>query len=103
MKDAGLESMPGGGAEVFSNRVRRELFPGKNTAERWMEIHRLAHNMGIPPTQRSCTATSRPTRSAYSTWYFCESSRTSRRASWPSSHWSTRLGIRTWYPAKRRR
>ena len=48
MKDAGLESMPGGGAEVFSNRVRRELFPGKNTAERWMEIHRLAHNMGIP-------------------------------------------------------
>lgn len=47
MKDAGLVSMPGGGAEVFSNRVRKELFPGKNTAERWMEIHRLAHNMGI--------------------------------------------------------
>ena len=48
MKEAGLESMPGGGAEVFSNRVRKELFPGKNTAERWLEIHRLAHNMGIP-------------------------------------------------------
>ena len=47
MKDAGVVSMPGGGAEVFSNRVRKELFPGKNTAERWLEIHRLAHNMGI--------------------------------------------------------
>ena len=47
MKDAGLESMPGGGAEVFSNRVRKELFPGKNDAQRWLEIHQLAHNMGI--------------------------------------------------------
>ncbi len=47
MKDAGLVSMPGGGAEVFSPRVRRELFPGKNTAERWLEIHSLAHGMGI--------------------------------------------------------
>lgn len=47
MKEAGLVSMPGGGAEVFSNRVRRELFPGKNSAERWLDIHRTAHNMGI--------------------------------------------------------
>ena len=47
MKDAGMVSMPGGGAEVFSNRVRKELFPGKNTAERWLEIHRMAHTMGI--------------------------------------------------------
>jgi aminodeoxyfutalosine synthase len=48
MKDAGLVSMPGGGAEVFSDRVRKELFPGKNSAQRWLEIHRLAHSMGIP-------------------------------------------------------
>ena len=34
MKDAGLVSMPGGGAEVFSDRVRKELFPGKNSANR---------------------------------------------------------------------
>ena len=47
MKDAGMVSMPGGGAEVFSNRVRKELFPGKNSAERWLEIHRMAHIMGI--------------------------------------------------------
>jgi aminodeoxyfutalosine synthase len=47
MKDAGLVSMPGGGAEVFSDRVRKELFPGKNSAQRWLDIHRLAHGMGI--------------------------------------------------------
>lgn len=47
-KAAGLQSLPGGGSEVFSNRVRKELFPGKNTAERWLEIHRIAHNMGLP-------------------------------------------------------
>ena len=47
MKDAGMVSMPGGGAEVFSNRVRKQLFPGKNSAERWLEIHRMAHTMGI--------------------------------------------------------
>ena len=44
---AGLESMPGGGAEVFSERVRRTLFRGKAGADRWMEIHHLAHSMGI--------------------------------------------------------
>ena len=47
MKDAGLVSMPGGGAEVFSERVRKELFPGKNNADRWLDIHKIAHNMGI--------------------------------------------------------
>jgi len=47
MKAAGLDSMPGGGAEVFSERVRSALFPGKNTAGRWLDIHRIAHRMGI--------------------------------------------------------
>jgi len=47
LKAAGLQSMPGGGAEVFSDRVRKFLFPGKAGARRWLEIHRLAHQMGI--------------------------------------------------------
>jgi len=47
MIDAGLTSMPGGGAEVFSERVRRLLFPGKAGADRWIEIHHLAHSMGL--------------------------------------------------------
>ena len=40
--------MPGGGAEVFSERVRKQLFPFKMGAPRWLEIHRIAHRMGIP-------------------------------------------------------
>ena len=46
--DAGLNSMPGGGAEVFSERVRHELFPHKIGAEEWLNVHRIAHEMGIP-------------------------------------------------------
>ena len=48
LKEAGLRSMPGGGAEVFSNRVHKLLYRGKSNADRWLEIHRIAHNMGIP-------------------------------------------------------
>ncbi len=46
--EAGLDSLPGGGAEVFSERVRAELFPHKIGERRWLEIHRIAHRMGIP-------------------------------------------------------
>lgn len=47
LKEAGLDSMPGGGAEVFSERVRRLLFNQKIGGERWLAIHRIAHRMGI--------------------------------------------------------
>jgi aminodeoxyfutalosine synthase len=45
---AGLATMPGGGAEVFSDRIRRELYPTKMGHDRWFEIHRTAHAKGIP-------------------------------------------------------
>jgi aminodeoxyfutalosine synthase len=48
LKEAGLQALPGGGAEVFSERVRKELFPQKISAERWLDIHRTAHRLGIP-------------------------------------------------------
>ena len=47
LTDAGLGSMPGGGAEVFSQRVRAKLFAEKICAERWLEIHDIAHRLGI--------------------------------------------------------
>ena len=47
LKDAGLSAMPGGGAEVFSERVREALFPNKISADRWLEIHGEAHGLGI--------------------------------------------------------
>ena len=48
LKEAGLDSMPGGGAEVFSKRVRKVLCPQKTSPERWLEIHAAAHDIGIP-------------------------------------------------------
>jgi len=48
LREAGLDALPGGGAEVFSERVRRELFQQKIGGRRWLEIHEIAHRMGIP-------------------------------------------------------
>lgn len=48
LKEAGLCTMPGGGAEVFSERVRRHLFNQKIGAKTWLEVHKIAHRMGIP-------------------------------------------------------
>lgn len=50
--EAGLGSMPGGGAEVFSQRVRDLVCRGKDTAEEWLEVHRRAHEVGI---KTNCT------------------------------------------------
>lgn len=48
MREAGLGLLPGGGAEVFSERVRQELFRHKMGADKWFEVHKTAHRMGIP-------------------------------------------------------
>jgi aminodeoxyfutalosine synthase len=46
--DAGLEVLPGGGAEIFSDRVRKVIAPYKASAEEYLEVHRTAHKLGIP-------------------------------------------------------
>jgi len=48
LKAAGLGSLPGGGAEVFADRVRRLVAPGKEHPDRWFETHDAAHRLGIP-------------------------------------------------------
>src|SRR4029078_13251892 len=47
LKDAGLGSLPGGGAEIFDDRVHDEVFKGKVRADRWFDVHRTAHALGI--------------------------------------------------------
>lgn len=47
MRDAGLGSLPGGGAEIFHDEVREIICDGKLDAEEWIEVHRVAHGMGI--------------------------------------------------------
>ncbi|RLJ70344.1 aminodeoxyfutalosine synthase [Hydrogenivirga caldilitoris] len=48
LKEAGLEALPGGGAEIFSDRARRIIAPNKANAEEYLEVHRTAHRLGIP-------------------------------------------------------
>ena len=47
LRDAGLGSLPGGGAEIFDDRVHDEVFKGKVKEDRWFEVHRTAHRLGL--------------------------------------------------------
>src|SRR5437667_136836 len=48
MRDAGVTSLPGGGAEVFSPAARATIADRKLTGEEWLAVHREAHGLGIP-------------------------------------------------------
>lgn len=50
LKDAGLDTIPGGGAEILSDRVRREITQGKCLTREWLEAHEEAHNLGMRTT-----------------------------------------------------
>lgn len=47
LKDCGLDSIPGGGAEIFDKAIRAKICPDKASGEIWLEIHRAAHGLGI--------------------------------------------------------
>jgi aminodeoxyfutalosine synthase len=47
LQAAGVETLPGGGAEIFASRVRRKICDDKATAEQWLEVHRVAHRLGM--------------------------------------------------------
>ncbi len=48
LRDAGLDSCPGGGAEIFADRVRNEICDHKTDGPRWLDIARTVHAAGIP-------------------------------------------------------
>ena len=52
LRDAGLDTLPGGGAEVFSKGVRATIAEKKLAAEDWINVHRVAHRLGI---RSNCT------------------------------------------------
>ena len=52
LKEAGMDSMPGGGAEVFSERVRRIICDHKIDGDEWLETARIAHEIGL---KTNCT------------------------------------------------
>src|SRR2546427_6870098 len=47
LKDAGMDSLPGGGAEIFNERVRRIICDHKIDGDQWLETARTAHNLGL--------------------------------------------------------
>ncbi len=47
LKAAGLGSLPGGGAEVFDDRVHDEAFKGKIRSDEWLDVHLVAHSLGL--------------------------------------------------------
>jgi len=47
LKQAGLVALPGGGAEIFAEAVRTKIARAKVKAEEWLEIHRIAHELGL--------------------------------------------------------
>jgi aminodeoxyfutalosine synthase len=48
LREAGLDSLPGGGAEIFDDRVHDEAFRAKVGERHWFDVHRAAHDLGIP-------------------------------------------------------
>ncbi len=48
LKDHGQDSLPGGGAEIFDEAIRAEICNDKCTSEQWLEMHRTAHQLGMP-------------------------------------------------------
>jgi aminodeoxyfutalosine synthase len=49
---AGLGSLPGGGAEIFADRVRKKICRDKADGQEWLEVHRTAHKLGL---KSNCT------------------------------------------------
>lgn len=50
LKEAGLMSLPGGGAEILSDEVRVLISSNKTTTSQWLEVHKTAHNLGMRST-----------------------------------------------------
>lgn len=47
LRDSGLDSLPGGGAEIFDEEIREQICADKCSADHWLEIHRTAHRLGM--------------------------------------------------------
>lgn len=52
LQSRGVSALPGGGAEIFSEKTRSQICPDKCSADRWLEIHRTAHSLGM---RTNCT------------------------------------------------
>lgn len=61
LKQAGMDAIPGGGAEIFDERIRQRICPEKGSTAEWLGVHEAAHRLGIPDQRhdplRACRGT----------------------------------------------
>lgn len=48
LQEAGMQTMPGGGAEIFDETIRAQICGEKSSSQRWLDVHRTAHRLGMP-------------------------------------------------------
>ena len=51
LKQAGMDAIPGGGAEIFDERIRQRICPEKGSTAEWLGVHEAAHRLGIPMSE----------------------------------------------------
>ena len=85
LRSYGLDSLPGGGAEIFHPEIREQICDTKASSDNWLTIHETAHQLGIPSNCTMLMATSRTTATAYTTCASSVISRIARGGSIPSS------------------
>lgn len=68
LKNSGLYSMPGAGAEILSDRVREIVAPKKCSTQRWLEIHQAAHEIGMKTTATMMFGTIETTQEIVEHW-----------------------------------
>ena len=50
LRNSGLDSLPGGGAEILVDRVRKIISPNKCSSDEWLKVMKIAHELGLPTT-----------------------------------------------------
>jgi cyclic dehypoxanthinyl futalosine synthase len=73
LKAKGLSSIPGAGAEILSDRVRDIIAPKKLNKDKWLEVHREAHKVGIKSTATMMFGTVETTREIVEHWDYVRS------------------------------
>ena len=102
LKDAGLDALPGGGAEIFSDRTRAAAWEKKTSSDVWLRIHGEAHSLGHRHELHDALRPHRDaSRSGSTTWSGCASSRTPPAASSRSSRWRSTRPTPRWPTCRR--
>ena len=91
LKQAGMDAIPGGGAEIFDERIRQRICPEKGSTAEWLGVHERHTGSASRPTPRSSTGMSRNSATASTTCGASGNCKTSQAGSTPSSRSNTAI------------